>query len=127
MKKIFLVDNGGLGRIGGPTGFGPFGNLPLDIGEAAKRFNRIISAIIGVMTIAAGLWFMFQFIIAGFSWITAGGNKEAVSSAQERMRNAFIGLVIVVAAWAIIGVIGSLLGLDILHPERLIPLLGPGG
>jgi len=127
MNNALLANNEDLGRIGGPTGFGPFGNLPFDVGEAAKGFNRVISAIIGVITIVAGIWFMFQFIIAGFSWLTAGGNQESVSNAQARMRNAFIGIIIVVAAWAIIGVIGSLIGLDILHPERLIPKLGPGG
>ena len=127
MTKILLAQEPTLPRIGGPTGFGPFGNLPLNIDEAAKAFNKIISGVIGVMTIAAGIWFMFQFIVAGFSWLTAGGNKEAVSTAQTRMRNALIGLVVVVAAWAVVGLVGRLLGLDILHPENLLPLLGPGG
>ena len=137
MKKNLLANNSGeLGNIGGP-GLGPFGRWweiftgdPKQQATAAlKSLTTIISNIIGVITIAAGVWFMFQFIIAGFGWLTAGGNKEAVSTAQTRMRNALIGLLIVVGAITIVGLMGELLGLDILiqRPEKLIEQLRPGG
>ena len=77
------------------------------------------------MTIAAGIWFMFQFIAGGLSWLTAGGDKAGVQTAQKRITNAVIGLTVVVAAYALIWIIGELLGFDILHPEDLIKLVGP--
>lgn len=135
MKKILLAQEVSLPPIGGP-GLGPFGEWWKIWGggragaeKAMKTFTTIISNVIGVMTTAAGVWFMFQFIIAGWSWLTAGGNKEAVSAAQERMKNASIGLLLVVAALAIVGLFGKLLGLDILitKPGQLIDQLKPGG
>ena len=134
MKKILLAQltKITLPPIGGDD-LGPFGK-PNQWGEdeggatkALQSFTGVISNIIGVLTIVAGIWFMFQFITAGISWISAGGNKESVAGAQSRMRNALIGMVVVVAAWAIVGLMGNLLGIDILiqDPGRLIEQLGP--
>ena len=121
-----------LPTIGGEN-LGPFAKW-FDWGEGVKgatkaltSFTGVISNIIGLMTIVAGIWFMFQFITAGISWISAGGNKESVAGARDRMRNALIGMVVVVAAWAIVGLMGNLLGIDILiqDPGKLIDQLRP--
>lgn len=117
-------ENGGIGVDGG---FGPWAGIFGTIGEAAGTFNKIISNIIGAMTIGAGIWFIFQFIIGAFGWISAGSDQQAIQAAQKRITNAVIGLVIVVAAYALIALIGSILGFEILHPETLIPFVGPGG
>lgn len=133
MKKTLLAAEIPLPTIGG-EGLGPFGKW-LEIwgtGEAGAvkaltSLTTIISNIVAIITICAGIWFMFQFITAGLSWLNAGGNKEAISGAQDRMRNALIGLVIVVAAITITGLFGKLLGLDILipYPGELIKQLKP--
>lgn len=116
-----------IGEIGGPKeeGWGPWGQ-PGDIGKAAGYFATIISNIIGLMTIVGGIWFMFQFIIGGYGWLTSGGDKAGIQAAQSRITNAFIGLTVVVAAYAIIYIIGELLGFKILQPQDLIKLIGPG-
>ena len=133
MKKILLAElqKTTLPPIGGED-MGPFGNIRWGEGaegatKALMSFTSVISNIIGFITIIAGIWFMFQFITAGISWISAGGNKESVAGARDRMRNALIGMVIVVAAWAIVGLMGDLLGLDILiqKPGKLIEQLRP--
>ena len=118
-----------IGTIGGKEGFGPWGDiaeLGKEVGGAAKAFATIISNIIGLMTIIAGIWFMFQFIIGGYGWLTSGGDKAGIQAAQGRITNAFIGLIVVVAAYAIIYIIGELLGFKILQPQDLIKLIGPG-
>lgn len=116
-----------LGTIGGPTGFGPWGNVgkAADIGQAAGNFTDIISNIIGVMTIIAGIWFIFQFIIGAYGFMTAGGDQKRVSDSGSKITSALIGLVIIVAAYAIISLLGSLLGFEILKPASLIRQLGP--
>jgi hypothetical protein len=45
--------------------------------------------------------FLILTIIAGFQWMTAAGNEEQVKKAQTSMKNAIIGLVIVLAAYAL--------------------------
>jgi len=116
-----------IGQIGGPTGFGPWGNLGkfTDISLSAGAFTGILSNVIGVMTIVAGLWFIFQFIIGGYAYMTAGEDPQKMGNATKKITSSLIGLVVIVAAYAIISLLGSLLGFDILNPQNIIPKLGP--
>jgi len=118
---------GSLGQIGGNTGFGPWGNLGSisEIGASAGAFTKILSNVIGVMTIIAGLWFMFQFIIGGYAYMSAGEDPQRMGNATKKITSSLIGLVIVVAAYAIISLIGSMLGFEILNPQNIITKLGP--
>ena len=131
--KIFLAQTPHpLGQIGGPEeGFGPWGNLGqigTQIGVAAGAFTNIISRIIGIMTIVAGIWFIFSFIIGAYGFLTAGGDSKKMGEAAAKITSAVIGLIVIVAAYALISLIGGLLGFeDILQPQKLIPLLKPGG
>ena len=47
------------------------------------------------------LIFLVLIIFAGFKWMTSGGNEEEVKKAQALMKNAVIGLIIILAAWSI--------------------------
>lgn len=104
-------------------GIGPLGetwkfiSLPK---QAIDLFNKILSLIIGVMTVVAGIWFIFQFIIGAFSWLTAGSDKTAIENAQKRIMNSVIGLVVVVAAIFLVDLLGRLIGLEILSPGKFI-------
>lgn len=40
-------------------------------------------------------------VYAGFLWMTAGGNEEQVTKAKDTIRNATIGLIIVLSAYSI--------------------------
>lgn len=121
------------GNIGG-NALGPFGDFASKISggalggaQALSTLARIISAIIGVMTIGAGIWFLINFIIGGLNWISAGGDKNALQGAQQRITNAFIGLIIVIAGWTILAVAGQFLGFDILlrNPSNIINSIFP--
>jgi uncharacterized membrane protein len=129
--KIFLAQTPHpLGQIGGKEGFGPWGNLGqlgTEIGAAAGAFANIISRIIGVLTIVAGLWFIFSFIIGAYGFLTAGGDTKKIEEATKKITSAIVGLVVVVAAYALISLIGGLLGFEILQPQKFIEMLGPGG
>lgn len=108
-----------LGQIGG-KGLGPFGNIGENIAKGAaggeaglKAVTGAVSSVIGVMTIAASIWFIFQFMTGGFYWITSAGDKTKLNEARDRIQNAFIGLVVVVAGWAVLALAGQFLGYDI--------------
>lgn len=117
-----------LGRIGGEgPGLGPFGNIGLNIAEASKDLTDVLSKIIGIMTMAGGLWFMIQFVVGAFKWLTSGGDKNNVESAKEHLTHAVIGLAVLVAAYVIVGLIGAIFGLDILNPQTIINSLIPSG
>ncbi len=125
-KLLAQID---LGPIGGgkPDGLGPLARLATDKNSTAglTSFAAIISGMIGIMTISAGIWFIFQFMTGGFFWITSSGEKAKLHEARERITNGLIGLVIVVAAWAIIAITGQFLGIDIFlnDPKKIIDAL----
>jgi hypothetical protein len=119
-----------LGQIGGEPeeGFGPWGNLGkfLDPSKAAGALTGIISRTIGVMTIVAGIWFIFQFIIGAYGFMTAGGDQQKMGNATKKITSALIGLVVIVAAYAVFSLLSELLGFPFLNLEPLIKKLGPG-
>lgn len=113
-----------LGQIGGDgKGLGPF----TDVSNAIAKVATLISNLLAFFTILAGLWFIFQFVVGAYQWLSSGGDKAHLESARNRLAHAFIGLIIVVAAWAIIAVVGVFLGLDILltKPAKITCLINP--
>ena len=122
-KPAFAQSSKGLGCGGG---LGEIGKLLCGVSSIATvgtRLNSVLSGIIGFLTIIAALWFLIQFIIAGYNFINAGGDKGRATEAKEKITNAIVGLLIVVAAWVIVAVIGKLLGLEILNPGGVLESL----
>ena len=113
MMKIIALD---LGQIGGDKGLGPFGNIGANSDSTAGLvgITNIISSVVGFMTIAAGVWFLFQLLFAGYEWMTAGGDTKRIGGSRDRIVHAFIGLVIVVGAWSMLAVVGQFFGYNIL-------------
>jgi len=69
-----------------------------NIGEAG--LGTIVGNVVKVVLSILGLVALVMFIIAGFQWMTSGGNDDKIKSAQKLMSNAVIGLVIVLIAYA---------------------------
>jgi hypothetical protein len=128
LKNMSLLAAGtsqGMGGIGG-EGLGPFGQNPATSGTTAlTQVTGVISSIIGFMTIIGGVWFMFQILIGGYEWISSGGDAKKLETARNRLSHAFIGLVIVVGAWALLAIAGQFFGFDILisNPGTVIQQL----
>lgn len=124
--NVFAASGGqGIGNIGG-GGLGPFGQKTATSGTAAlSQVANTISAIIGFMTVAAGVWFMFEMLFSGYEWISAGGDAKKLEGARQRITHGFMGLLIVVGAWALLAVTGQFLGYDILlsNPGQIIQQL----
>lgn len=73
----------------------------------------LINVLISLAFFVAGLLFLFNLITAGIQWISAGGDPKALTSARARITNAVIGLLIVVAAYAIAAIAGVIFGISI--------------
>ena len=76
--------------------------------------NNMVSGAITMVLIVVSLIFFFILVIGGLKWITSGGDEKKVAAARTQITNALIGLVIVFAAWAIMKLIGSVFGIDLL-------------
>lgn len=74
----------------------------------------IISGAISLILIIVALVFFFILVIGGLRWVTSGGDEKKVGDARNQITNALIGLAIVFASWAIMKLIGTVFGIDIL-------------
>jgi hypothetical protein len=111
-----------LGRIGGndTQSLGPFAGVTGELGGAEALVN-VVSNLIGLFTILGAIWFLLQFVFAGYEWMSAGGDTKKIAAARDRITHAFIGLLIVVASWAILAVVGQFLGFNTLvDPQKFI-------
>ncbi len=70
-------------------------------GFSSAPAENIVANIISVVLGLLGILFVVLMIFSGYQWMTAGGNEETVKKAQGRIKNAIIGLIIVVMAYAI--------------------------
>jgi uncharacterized membrane protein len=77
--------------------------------NSSDSINTAISQVIDIVLSFLGVIFFVLIIISGYQWMTAGGSKEQVQKAQGRLKNAVIGLAIVLVAYAITFLITSLL------------------
>ena len=85
------------------------------------NLGSLISGAIGLALIGASLAAFFYLILGGFQWITSGGDKAGTEAAREKITAAFIGLAIVVTAWAVMRLIETFFGLTILGGDIEIP------
>ncbi len=81
-----------LGTVGTTIGADNGGSTELTV-----FVGRTINALLSVL----GIIFVCFVVYAGFLYLTAGGNPDAVKKAKALLSQAVIGIVIIVAAYAI--------------------------
>lgn|GEM_PF-1106452 len=102
------------GNIQPPQGVSDYISNSDSQGGALFLFlNNILKLIGGV----AGIFTVFQFIFAGYTYITANDDPKKLQLAWAKIWQAIIGLVIVSAAFVLASVIGRLTGIEVLDPQ----------
>lgn len=77
--------------------------------DVASGLPSFISNLITIIFIAGGLYAFFNLMIAGFTYITAAGDTKKIEAATLSINTTLIGLVVMVAAAAITGVVSFVL------------------
>lgn len=80
------------------AGLVPCDGLDCDMCQLVDLGNNVINWLIGVLMVV----FAIIAAWAGFELVVSGGNTSAKESAKSKFTNAFIGLIIVLAAWLIV-------------------------
>ncbi|MDD5749403.1 MAG: pilin [Patescibacteria group bacterium] len=92
----FLAQGASLAESLGLPAFGSRLNLPKDSSP-----GRIIAGIINVLLGFLGVLFTILIIYGGFKWMLSQGNSQQVDEAKKVIKNAAIGLIIVLVSYSI--------------------------
>jgi len=90
-----------------------------------KGIVGLISNLLKLVVLGAGLFIIVNIILAGYGIITSNGEPEKISKAQQKIWNSILGMVIIVASFVLAGLLGWILFHDtgaILH----LQIYGPG-
>lgn len=69
--------------------------------------TQALGGLVGALLAFIGVFFLLLIIYGGFTWMNARGNEAQAQKAKETIEAAAIGLVIVLAAYAITRFVGS--------------------
>src|SRR3990167_11367653 len=73
-----------------------------DLGFQIPSLGDILTFTVRVFFVIAGLAALLYLLLGALAWITSGGDKDAVSAAQQKIQAAVIGMILIVAVLAII-------------------------
>ncbi|HOX96395.1 MAG TPA: hypothetical protein PLI45_03355 [Candidatus Woesebacteria bacterium] len=98
-----------------------FADEVVDIGGEVSKNNffgytciwNLVSNAVNVVFILSAIIVFVLLVVSGVTWITSGGDKAKLESAQKLITNALIGLAIIAASWAIYTLVLEFLGIDI--------------
>jgi hypothetical protein len=83
-----------------------------------KSLLEVISAVINLAFAMAAIVAVIYLIIGGYSYVTAGGNPEAVEMAKTTIVNALIGLLVILVSYLIVGFVMNQLNADVELPNE---------
>lgn len=112
LQKLYVNFGGG---ISDPTVGGFFSDDSKDAANTLNNLELMVSRLIGSLTALAGIAFLMYFFLGAFYWITAGGDTSKIQKARDQMVQGVIGMIVIIIAYAVVGTIGTILGIDILN------------
>lgn len=76
-----------------------------------QNVGGIISTLLNLVLVIAAILVFAYLIWGGIEWITSGGDKSKTESARNKITAAIVGLVVLVASYAILQLVLQILGL----------------
>lgn len=73
-----------------------------DLGFEIPDLADLLTFVIRIFFVIAGLVALLYLLLGAFSWITSGGDEDNVKKAREKITAAIIGVVLIVAVLAVI-------------------------
>ena len=99
----------------------PQPTIPKVEGDPSSFVAGIVSAGLQLLLIIAFIVALIWTILAGYRFITSGSDEKAVGSAWAQIYWGLIGMVVVLAAFAIMRLVETFFGVDIISDTFLLP------
>jgi len=74
----------------------------IGLGWTIPSIGDLLTFLIRLFFIISGLAALLFLLMGALAWITSGGNKESVDKAREKIQQAVIGVVLIVAVLVIV-------------------------
>jgi hypothetical protein len=95
------------GKINAPPGVNKFSP------NGVIATSTFLTILMRTLIVAAGVYAVFSFIIAGYTFMSAGGDSKKVEAAWARIWQTILGLAFAAGAFVLAGLIGLLLFRDV--------------
>jgi len=102
--------------------YNPVINPKISQGKGSEIINLLIKNFITIAFIGGAILAFFFLVSGAIGWITSGGDKENLQKSQKKITAALIGLFVLFSLYAIIRLIGDILGIDLL--SITLPTIG---
>lgn len=99
-------------------------NPPAGVTPGVAGLGNLVGAMLRLLVIVAGVWALFNIILAGYQFIQAGGDSKAVAGAWARIWQSLVGIIIVAASFLFAAIIGQIFfgsPTAILSPKLITP------
>jgi hypothetical protein len=106
------------GRVQPPAAVGNFNAV--DAGGP----GQLVQLLLNILILIGGLYALFNFLLAGYAFLSAGDNPKGVEQAWAKIYQSIIGLVFLVGSFVIAGVIGIIIygrADALLNPVLILP------
>jgi hypothetical protein len=103
------------GTVSPPPGVADFNNQVTGAGEHIGLIIFLSNAI-KLATVVAGLWTFYNFVTAGYIYITEAGQSNAQTKVKDQITMSVLGLLLIVVSYTII----SLISLFFFHDATYI-------
>ncbi len=92
-----------IGEINPPAHIVGFGTVE------GGALGELLQLIFSILIIAGGIYALFNFIIAGYAFLSAGDDPQKASNAWKKIYQTIIGLVFLVGSFLLAAIVGLLL------------------
>ena len=107
-----------IGRIDPPDALNNYSS------SEGEGIFAILNNIMKLMIVGAGLFALFNFITAGYQFISAGGDTQKINEAWNKIWQSMLGVLIAAGSFTIAGLLGKLIFGEwtaIISPEITAP------
>ena len=81
--------------------------------SGTQFFSSLVPALLSMFLVVGVVIFLFNLILGGIEWTSAGGDKGKLESAKQKLSNAIIGITILLSFFAILSLVECFFGIGL--------------
>ena len=116
MDKLLGMADTGVNSGGGDFTSNPFGSIippsSVNTASAGGSIGKLIQTAIYVLIVGAGIYALFNFILAGYAFLSAGDDPKKVAGAWAKIWQTALGLLVVAGSFVLAAIFGQLIFKD---------------